>query len=437
MVPALQGMLARNGELRELAEKALVSYVRSVHLQPDKRIFRAPDLDLAGLAHSFGLVTVPHLRLVSRGAGDSTGASANDGTGGSAAGGEAVTITLGGAGDRGDEYDAPDSDDDVESASDGDGVHVTPVAEEVAQMPGSKKLASSGVAKKSTGPPSTSAKQSSEEAGGRAAATSTATAQAATTIPRAKAANTKKREQTASASSPTVPVGGNAVAAPDDVATVGDSEEADAPVLRPGKSWASVPPLRRPAAPPPAPRLRKALTEREKAALRKTQATGAASDAASEEEGEDALLVSAAKNKKGGPTAEEAQAEAAASASGGDVDEDSEDGGVNRTKRARQQEVKAGDDDEQPSRWVAPPVDPEAPEESGVHDGHSPRSPRMAPCSSLCFALPHLPPFFPSRVRPRMPGFLLLGCWWPCLPVAFFPSSSLPALPAPSTMVLP
>eukprot|EP00960_Hanusia_phi_P056209 763185-Hanusia_phi.AAC.1 len=47
-----------------MAQKAFVSYLRSVHLQPDKQIFDVNKLPVELLASSWGLPTMPRLRFV-------------------------------------------------------------------------------------------------------------------------------------------------------------------------------------------------------------------------------------------------------------------------------------------------------------------------------------------------------------------------------------
>lgn len=48
--PKLQALLAEEGELRALAQKAFVSYMRSVFLQPNKDVFSVDKLDQEGFA---------------------------------------------------------------------------------------------------------------------------------------------------------------------------------------------------------------------------------------------------------------------------------------------------------------------------------------------------------------------------------------------------
>ncbi|CAK0786422.1 hypothetical protein CVIRNUC_009635 [Coccomyxa viridis] len=64
--PALQALLSKNNELKELAQRALVAYVRSVFLQPNKAVFDASALPAAEYALSLGLTSVPKLRFLKR-----------------------------------------------------------------------------------------------------------------------------------------------------------------------------------------------------------------------------------------------------------------------------------------------------------------------------------------------------------------------------------
>ena len=61
-----QSMIAENPELKLLAQKAFVSYVRSVCLQPNKKVFQATALPLADLAESYGLSSAPRVRFLEK-----------------------------------------------------------------------------------------------------------------------------------------------------------------------------------------------------------------------------------------------------------------------------------------------------------------------------------------------------------------------------------
>lgn len=57
-------LVASNASLNILAKKAFKSYVRSVHLMPNKEIFRVQDLPLDAYAASLGLAATPNLRFL-------------------------------------------------------------------------------------------------------------------------------------------------------------------------------------------------------------------------------------------------------------------------------------------------------------------------------------------------------------------------------------
>lgn len=61
-----QSMIAENPELKLLAQKAFVSYVRSVCLQPNKEVFQPTALPLAELATAFGLSSAPRVRFLEK-----------------------------------------------------------------------------------------------------------------------------------------------------------------------------------------------------------------------------------------------------------------------------------------------------------------------------------------------------------------------------------
>lgn len=66
ITPALQALLAKNEQLREWAQRALVAYLKSVFLQPNKQVFDVLSVDVEGLATSMGLPSVPKLRFLQR-----------------------------------------------------------------------------------------------------------------------------------------------------------------------------------------------------------------------------------------------------------------------------------------------------------------------------------------------------------------------------------
>jgi len=72
--PKLQALLSERPEIKYTAQRAFISYVRSVHLQADKEIFDAPSLPLGPLAESMGLLAPPRVRFLGGGAGGAGGA---------------------------------------------------------------------------------------------------------------------------------------------------------------------------------------------------------------------------------------------------------------------------------------------------------------------------------------------------------------------------
>ena len=60
----LQNMCFKDPELKYLGQKAFVSYVKSVHLQKDKDIFKVQELDLEQYAASMGLPGAPRVKFV-------------------------------------------------------------------------------------------------------------------------------------------------------------------------------------------------------------------------------------------------------------------------------------------------------------------------------------------------------------------------------------
>ena len=61
----LQSLLAERSELKYTAQRAFVSYVRSVALQGEKAVFDAKALPLQALAESMGLLAPPRVRFLS------------------------------------------------------------------------------------------------------------------------------------------------------------------------------------------------------------------------------------------------------------------------------------------------------------------------------------------------------------------------------------
>ena len=60
----LQNMCFKDPELKYLGQKAFVSYVRSVHIQKDKNVFKVKELDLEQFAASMGLPGAPRVKFV-------------------------------------------------------------------------------------------------------------------------------------------------------------------------------------------------------------------------------------------------------------------------------------------------------------------------------------------------------------------------------------
>ncbi len=77
--PKLQAMLSERAELKYTAQRAFVSYVRSVHLQADKEVFDATSLPLGPLAESMGLLAPPRVRFLGGGAGGTSAGGASAG----------------------------------------------------------------------------------------------------------------------------------------------------------------------------------------------------------------------------------------------------------------------------------------------------------------------------------------------------------------------
>eukprot|EP00898_Chlorokybus_atmophyticus_P005776 jgi/Chlat1/619/Chrsp103S01036 len=74
---ALASLLSKDAALKLTAQKALVSYVRSVHLQRNKNVFEARSLPIAEMARAMGLPSTPTMRFMKR----NTGSNANGASG--------------------------------------------------------------------------------------------------------------------------------------------------------------------------------------------------------------------------------------------------------------------------------------------------------------------------------------------------------------------
>ena len=60
----LRSMLASDVELKTRAQKAFKSYLRSVHLQPNKKVFDVKRLPISEFAASLGLPSAPRVRFL-------------------------------------------------------------------------------------------------------------------------------------------------------------------------------------------------------------------------------------------------------------------------------------------------------------------------------------------------------------------------------------
>ncbi len=65
--PALQALLSKDAEVKTMAQKSLVSYLRSVFLQPKKHVFDVQALPSTEFALSLGLTSVPKLKMLKGG----------------------------------------------------------------------------------------------------------------------------------------------------------------------------------------------------------------------------------------------------------------------------------------------------------------------------------------------------------------------------------
>ncbi|KAM7213003.1 P-loop containing nucleoside triphosphate hydrolase protein [Rhypophila decipiens] len=63
IVNELQNLCFQNPDVKYLAQKAFVSYTKSIHLQKDKEVFRFQELDLDAFAASMGLPGAPQIKM--------------------------------------------------------------------------------------------------------------------------------------------------------------------------------------------------------------------------------------------------------------------------------------------------------------------------------------------------------------------------------------
>jgi ATP-dependent RNA helicase DDX10/DBP4 len=57
---------AENPDVKHLAEKACISYIKSIYLMRDKEVFKFKELNTDKLALSLGLATAPQIGFVKK-----------------------------------------------------------------------------------------------------------------------------------------------------------------------------------------------------------------------------------------------------------------------------------------------------------------------------------------------------------------------------------
>ncbi|EYC14708.1 hypothetical protein Y032_0039g112 [Ancylostoma ceylanicum] len=62
----MQAVLSQFPELNQHAQKSVVAYLRSIYMMKNKRVFDVTSIDAAELASSFGLMSVPRVRFLSK-----------------------------------------------------------------------------------------------------------------------------------------------------------------------------------------------------------------------------------------------------------------------------------------------------------------------------------------------------------------------------------
>lgn len=62
----LAGLLSKDPDLKYMAQRAFVTYLRSIHLRPDKEIFDVSKLPIEDFSVSLGLPTAPRIRFLKR-----------------------------------------------------------------------------------------------------------------------------------------------------------------------------------------------------------------------------------------------------------------------------------------------------------------------------------------------------------------------------------
>lgn len=63
---SLQSMVSENIDLKYLAQRAFVSYIRSIDINGDKEVFNVHNIETDQLAESYGLVQVPIIQIMDR-----------------------------------------------------------------------------------------------------------------------------------------------------------------------------------------------------------------------------------------------------------------------------------------------------------------------------------------------------------------------------------
>jgi ATP-dependent RNA helicase DDX10/DBP4 len=79
IAPTLQKLNAENRDVKHLAEKACISYIKSVYLMKDKEVFQFVKLDTDKLAQSLGLATAPQVNFVKKSVGKNAVRTKEDG----------------------------------------------------------------------------------------------------------------------------------------------------------------------------------------------------------------------------------------------------------------------------------------------------------------------------------------------------------------------
>ena len=110
----LHALMSKFPELKEEAQKGLVAYLRSVHLNPNEEVFDVMQLPIGELAYSMGMVNPPKLRFLKKAFGQR---ALDRAMGASAAGTELRPLRGGGGGEEG----APGASRGEESAGGGTG----------------------------------------------------------------------------------------------------------------------------------------------------------------------------------------------------------------------------------------------------------------------------------------------------------------------------